>query len=668
MDLGQGGHRALTYVGDDVGYGAEQMYFLRLDPVTGFTITASGTPTSFSAAPLPAGLTFNTVTGNLSGTPTTVGTTAVLLGATNATGTGSAMLTITVIPAGVAPIITSPLTATGNLRLLFSYTIAASGLPTSYSTSALPAGLTLDSTTGVVSGVPTTRAATSVTIHATNAAGTGTAILNLNVTDLIRVTIRGPLGTVIYLTPGAALPPADTTYSITGLPAGFVLDPATGRVTTPTVVTAKPGVYRVTYVAITTAGGVVTRGPATTFTMTVEPLLPEMSGGFEAILDDSPESGLPIGKVEIVVNRQTGAFTDQLIHETSPKVYVLTGLLTLDEAYESSTGSATIDRGALDPLRVNLAFDTNAEAGQLFVASLDQLDAMGALVSTFGRSETGTKLASFNQGNPAPWRGNYTLTLDDPELPPLNLGNQVAPEGSGFGLVSIDSVGGRMVFAGKLGDGTPLSASLAPGADGSYRWYVKPYKTGGYVGGRIRYTEVPGTPSRYQVTGSVGSELYWAKNPAPASGNHRIGFGPIAISAISERWLVSTNRDALGFALGLDRNSVLVSFASEEADAIQLDGLPGKQALQADNLVLSGDNTARIIYARGRKIPGSFRPNGLFTATYTLPDSRKVFVSGVLLQHPSVVAGTVVGEGYFAVSPTVKGDEPVQGQIQFLAP
>src|SRR5207253_319831 len=65
-----------------------------------YTITATNNPTSFSASPLPPGLSVNTNTGVISGTPTTAGTTNVTIGASNGTNpcvyTGSATLVITI--------------------------------------------------------------------------------------------------------------------------------------------------------------------------------------------------------------------------------------------------------------------------------------------------------------------------------------------------------------------------------------------------------------------------------------------------------------------------------------------------------------------------------------------------------------------------------------------
>lgn len=146
-----------------------------------YTITASGSPTSYAASPLPAGLAIVAATGVIAGTPTTAGTTIVTLTATNASGTGnSATLTITVGASNAAPIITSPTTVSGAAGTPFNpYTIAATGLPTSYSATGLPPGLTLDALTGAITGTPTAGGSYLVTIAATNANGTTTATVTI---------------------------------------------------------------------------------------------------------------------------------------------------------------------------------------------------------------------------------------------------------------------------------------------------------------------------------------------------------------------------------------------------------------------------------------------------------------------------------------------------------
>ncbi|GAA3962400.1 cellulose binding domain-containing protein [Mucilaginibacter dorajii] len=83
-------------------------------------------------------------------------------------------------PAG-SPDISSATTAIATISTPFSYNITAGANPSSYSASGLPAGLSLDVATGIISGTPTALGQSEVTIAATNASGTGTATLILNV-------------------------------------------------------------------------------------------------------------------------------------------------------------------------------------------------------------------------------------------------------------------------------------------------------------------------------------------------------------------------------------------------------------------------------------------------------------------------------------------------------
>jgi len=156
-----------------------------------YTITATNNPTSYNATGLPAGLSVNTSSGLISGTPTTAGTYSVTISATNAGGTGSATLTLTINPA--KPVITSALIKTGLVGVAFSYTITATNNPTSYNATGLPPGLLVNTSTGVISGTPTTTGIYSVTISATNAGGTGTATL--------LITINNPVPTTTSISP-----------------------------------------------------------------------------------------------------------------------------------------------------------------------------------------------------------------------------------------------------------------------------------------------------------------------------------------------------------------------------------------------------------------------------------------------------------------------------------
>jgi hypothetical protein len=142
-----------------------------------YQIVATNSPTSYLVTGLPGGLSANAATGIISGTPTAPGPFTAMLAATNAAGTSSnATLTLNIANAlpTVAPAISSAASASGTVGSQFGYQISASNSPTSYSLAtgtALPAGLSLNSTTGVISGTPTAVGTIPVTLIATNAVG-----------------------------------------------------------------------------------------------------------------------------------------------------------------------------------------------------------------------------------------------------------------------------------------------------------------------------------------------------------------------------------------------------------------------------------------------------------------------------------------------------------------
>src|SRR5205814_3569486 len=79
-----------------------------------------------------------------------------------------------------APVIVSPLSVTTLVNQLFVYQIVSTPKAATYNASALPAGLSINSTTGIISGMPT-QAGTSQIVLSASGNGNGTAILNLTV-------------------------------------------------------------------------------------------------------------------------------------------------------------------------------------------------------------------------------------------------------------------------------------------------------------------------------------------------------------------------------------------------------------------------------------------------------------------------------------------------------
>ena len=76
------------------------------------------------------------------------------------------------------PVVTSN-SASGQVGTAFSYQIVGTNTPTEYAASELPSGLSVNTTTGLITGNPTQSGTFSIPISATNAGGTGTGTLTL---------------------------------------------------------------------------------------------------------------------------------------------------------------------------------------------------------------------------------------------------------------------------------------------------------------------------------------------------------------------------------------------------------------------------------------------------------------------------------------------------------
>jgi len=149
-----------------------------------YVILASNTPTSYGAINLPTGLSINTATGVISGTPSAYGVFNTTIAATNTAGTGNEIVTITI---DSLPAITSATTAIGKVGVPFNYTVTATHTPTSYGATNLPAGLTINAVTGVISGTPSISGIFTATIKASNNTGTSSKLFTLTIDTTIAV-------------------------------------------------------------------------------------------------------------------------------------------------------------------------------------------------------------------------------------------------------------------------------------------------------------------------------------------------------------------------------------------------------------------------------------------------------------------------------------------------
>jgi subtilisin-like proprotein convertase family protein len=83
----------------------------------------------------------------------------------------------------VAPVVTSPSTASGTVGQSFSYQITANNSPTSFGATGLPTGLTVSTSTGLISGTPSSVGTSTVTVSTINSTGTGTGIVAVTISS-----------------------------------------------------------------------------------------------------------------------------------------------------------------------------------------------------------------------------------------------------------------------------------------------------------------------------------------------------------------------------------------------------------------------------------------------------------------------------------------------------
>lgn len=220
--------------------------------------------TSFATAPtfaitaggeLPAGLVFNPVNGVISGTPTVLqNATSYTVTATAGEQTATATITLSVAltPASLTGGSSSTVGTVGSFMTTAGFTATNFEGEISYAITGggnLPAGLAINSATGVISGIPT--AAKTATVYTITATGATSGVASATRT----ITVNVPAPTVsassasLVVSAGTAISPVSfTTTGVTGtlrfsvsprLPSGLNLNSSTGIISgTPTAATS----------------------------------------------------------------------------------------------------------------------------------------------------------------------------------------------------------------------------------------------------------------------------------------------------------------------------------------------------------------------------------------------------------------------------------------------
>ncbi|WP_456715276.1 putative Ig domain-containing protein [Bradyrhizobium sp. USDA 4353] len=427
-------------------------------PVT----AAGGTPSyTYGISPsLPTGLTFSTSTGAITGTPTVIsGTTnytVTINDANSATASNTFSLTVNGPVTATQAIASKVVTANQAVTAFTPVTGGGGTTPYTYSVSpSLPAGLTINSSTGSISGTPTTASgAATYTVTVTDAASaTATNTFSLTVSGAVSATTAVPSTTLPYNQPVTPFTPVTgsggtgtLTYAVSPtLPAGLSFNTSNGQVTgTPTVPTAAT-TFTVTVTDINSATA------SATFSLTVN--------GPVAATTAVPSTTLPINQAVTPFTPVTGSGgTGTLTYAVSP---ALPAGLSFNASNGQISGTPTTTTPAAT-YTVTVTDTVSATASATFSLSVGRLSTTVALTSSqnpsqFGQPVTFTATVTPQVGGGGTPTG--TVTFNDNGSP---IGTGALTGGVATLAISTLAVGSHTITA-SYGGSALFTASTSPG-------------------------------------------------------------------------------------------------------------------------------------------------------------------------------------------------------------
>jgi hypothetical protein len=310
------------------------------------------------------------------------------------------------------PSITSALTASGTVGVPFSYSTTATNSPTSFAASNLPAGLSINPATGVISGTPTAAGTSSVGLSATSTFGSGSNTLTLTIAkgpatvslgDLTQTydgTVKSASATtspaslpVDFTYTGASVPPVNAgTYTVFGVvhdanyagsaSAPFTITATSASVSLGNLTQGYDGTAK--SVTVTTAPA----GLATSVTYDGSAAAPSAVGSYpvSATVTDPNYTG-----------STTGTLT---IRDVTAPVLSLPADLVV-EATGPAGAVATFAASASDDVDGSVAVTTSAASGSTFP--------VGATVVTASATDAAGNVAT----------GHFTVTVRDTTAPSI---------------------------------------------------------------------------------------------------------------------------------------------------------------------------------------------------------------------------------------------------------
>jgi hypothetical protein len=232
-----------------------------------------------------------------------------VVSAINWGGTGSATISITIVPQ--VPVITSASASRAATGFPFTYQITAINAPSTFGASGLPSGLSVDASTGLISGTPQSTGTFDATVTAANVSGTDSITLVLSVypgfagikgqytglgslsgtsVALFQATVTGHGGFTATFRLAGARYPLKGVFGSAGLFTGVT---RSGSATVSTALTADPSGPSIDgTIGIATTGGIqsYTIGSSLVGTFNAHTIPHGLTGPYTVILSDTASS------------------------------------------------------------------------------------------------------------------------------------------------------------------------------------------------------------------------------------------------------------------------------------------------------------------------------------------------------------------------------------------